>query len=167
MKGLNLLIIRAPHGYREQSHVVAKLKKLGINTSDCSVYQVEDFLHNAIKEHSASGISNFMWKDSYWYMQQCAKRDFIAGIKRVVIVGEFPEDAYLLSLARTARTYHAKFTIETLDYPSSMDGHTSVPLDITSEYYDRNLIVLSVARFEPCSSEYELIELSKFSNNRR
>jgi hypothetical protein len=147
-----LRIIRAPHGYRTKD---ASTPYAG---TDLVILPVEYFLSPIIKRHGVNSISNHQWRDSYWWMQQEAKRQLLAGTKIVIVSGEFPNHKMMMGFVKAARTYHAKLEIQTDPHPTLAD---EVPFDVGDSIYDRNSIVLSVHRFTSSYTIGELIELSK------
>lgn len=137
-----LTVIRAPHGFRDVS--------LDGNTI---TLRHETFYH-ACPEIDLNAVPLYISRDSYWLMQQQAKKLLLLG-KDVTLIGEYPNMQTLIGLGKTARSYHAKLVIRTLDYT------TDVLHGTVSDGYDTSSIRLSIAHFHKDISVEDVIATSR------
>lgn len=137
-----LTVIRAPHGFRN------------VELDDNSTAFQQESFYSGCKEIDLNAVPLYISRDSYWLMQQQAKQQLLLG-KDVILIGEYPNMETLVGLGKTARSYHAKLKIITLDYDDDVEHGT------VSQGYDTSSIRLSIAHFHKDIDAVDVINTSR------
>lgn len=149
---LKLTVLRAPNGFRSIAEVNKYIEEKNIDRDKTVILYYEEFFNRT--GFDINSIPVYMLRDSYWWMQQEAKRLLLLGIS-VILVGEYPTMKTLVGLGKTARSYHAKLYIHKLPFESDVTTGT------VHNGYDTTSIRLSLVKFHKYIKDTDVIEASR------